>query len=198
MQVCPTGIDIREGLQYDCIACGACIDACDQIMDKMNYPKGLISYTTQNTIEKNPSRILRPRIFIYMGLLSVLVLGFIFGVGGRDLLITDVIRDRNALYRVNSNDVIENAYTLRLINKTDVTQVYRISVQEEGYLLKTWPKIEVMGGAVQGVPVTLQRSLPEAAGAHDIHFIIESASAQVGDEPLSVERSRFFGPEEGQ
>lgn len=196
VQVCPTGIDIRDGLQYDCIACGACIDACDQIMDKMNYPKGLISYTTQNAIDKKPSRVLRPRIFIYMGLLSVLILGFILGVGGRDLLIADVIRDRNALYRVNTNNIIENAYTLRLINKTDVDQEYRIRVQEEGYMLKTWPMIKVAGGAVQGVPVTLQRAMPEAAGAHDIHFIIELASAAEGDMPLSVERSRFFGPEE--
>lgn len=194
VQVCPTGIDIRDGLQYDCIACGACIDACDQIMDKMNYPRGLIKYTTQHAIEKKPSRILRPRIFIYLGLLTVLCIGFALGVGGRDPLITDVIRDRNALYRVN-NERVENTYTLSLINKTDDTQRYVISVQEPGYEVRTWPKIEVPGGAVQRVPVTISRAVDEVSGAYNIHFIIDSADAEANNEPLSVEPSRFFAPE---
>lgn len=194
VQVCPTGIDIREGLQFDCIACGACIDACDQVMDKMNYPRGLIRYTTQNAIDKKPTRVLRPRIFIYMGILSLLVLGFILGVTGRDPLIADVIRDRNALYRISAGEMVENSYTLRLINKTDATQEYRISLQEPGFELKSWPRIQVAAGAVQSVPVTLRKAQSEARGAQDIHFIITSAAA--GDEVLSVERSRFFGPDQ--
>ncbi|GAB4187267.1 MAG: cytochrome c oxidase accessory protein CcoG [Wenzhouxiangellaceae bacterium] len=202
VQVCPTGIDIRDGLQYECIACGACVDACDQIMDKMNYPRGLIKYTTQNTIDHQPSRIMRPRIYIYIVLLLALISAFIFGVGGRDPLIVDVIRDRNALYRVASDGAVENAYTLRLINKTDVPQEYRIAIEEAGYDLRTWPEIAVAAGAVQGVPVTVRRIAGQANDAQAvagyssagqiIHFVI---STQAEEQPPVVESSRFFGPE---
>ena len=71
VQVCPTGIDIRDGLQYECIGCSACIDVCDDVMDKMSYPKGLIRYTTQHAIDGEPSRILRPRIIIYFIILTL-------------------------------------------------------------------------------------------------------------------------------
>src|SRR5690606_7088165 len=76
VQVCPTGIDIRKGLQYECIACAACIDACDAVMDKMGYPRGLIRYTTQNALEHKPTRILRPRIILYGALLIALITAF--------------------------------------------------------------------------------------------------------------------------
>lgn len=194
VQVCPTGIDIREGLQFDCIACGACIDACDQIMDKMNYPRGLIRYTTQNAIEEKPTRILRPRIYIYIALLSIIGLAFIFGVGSRDPLIVDVIRDRNALYREVAGGFIENAYTLRLINKTDSAQHYRIEIEEGGYEVRTWPEIQVAAGAVQSVPVTLRRVGVDGQGPsrEEIHFIIEHVDAP---DRQNIETSRFFGPE---
>jgi len=72
VQVCPTGIDIRKGLQYECIACAACIDACDGVMDKMQYPRGLIRYSTQHAIEGHTTRVLRPRVIVYATLLTVL------------------------------------------------------------------------------------------------------------------------------
>ena len=99
VQVCPTGIDIRNGLQYECIACGACIDACNDVMGKMGYPQGLVRYTTQNAIDGKPSRVLRPRVFVYGGLLLALVAGWAWGVTHRSDLIAEVLRDRNALYR---------------------------------------------------------------------------------------------------
>jgi ferredoxin len=99
VQVCPTGIDIRNGLQYECIACGACIDACDAVMDKVGYPKGLIRYSTQNAIDGKPTRVLRPRILVYGTILLALMLGWGWGVTHRSPLIAEVLRDRNALYR---------------------------------------------------------------------------------------------------
>jgi cytochrome c oxidase accessory protein FixG len=72
VQVCPTGIDIRDGLQYECIACSACIDACDEIMDKMSYPRGLIRYTTENSAIGKGQKILRPRIMVYAAVLLLL------------------------------------------------------------------------------------------------------------------------------
>src|SRR5690606_9159313 len=99
VQVCPTGIDIRNGLQYECLPRGACIDACNDVMDKMGYPRGLIRYTTQNAIDGGKTRVARPRILVYTVLLVALVGAWAWGVGTRSDLIVDVLRDRNALYR---------------------------------------------------------------------------------------------------
>jgi polyferredoxin len=128
VQVCPTGIDIRNGLQYECIACGACVDACDEVMDKMGFAKGLIRYTTQNAIDGQPTRVVRPRMFIYGTLLLALLVGFAWGVGTRSVLIAEVLRDRNALYRETATG-IENGYTLKLVNKSDRAQRYEIALQ---------------------------------------------------------------------
>src|SRR5690606_3011113 len=105
VQVCPVGIDIRNGLQYECIACGACIDACDEVMDKVGMPRGLIRYTTHNALEGGRVRVLRPRILVYSALLAVLVAAWGWGVAHRSPLIADVLRDRNALYRAHGNRV---------------------------------------------------------------------------------------------
>jgi polyferredoxin len=105
VQVCPVGIDIRNGLQYECIACGLCIDACDNVMDLMGFKRGLIRYSTQNAIDGKPSRVLRPRIVVYGLVLLGLVAGFAWGVGNRSPLIAEVLRDRNALYRVGEDGI---------------------------------------------------------------------------------------------
>ena len=97
VQVCPTGIDIRDGLQYDCIACAACIDACDSVMDKMDYPRGLVRYTTEHSMEGKTSRVLRPRMIVYAALLAVLMTALITSMVTRTPVILDVIRDRNTL-----------------------------------------------------------------------------------------------------
>ncbi len=128
VQVCPTGIDIREGLQIECIACAACIDVCDQVMDIMGYNKGLISYTTDNKISGRESRIFRPRIFVYSLLLLSLITGVIWSIGHRVLLRADLLRDRNALYRELPDNRIENVYTLKLINMDSKPHKYRIEV----------------------------------------------------------------------
>ncbi|MDX1570988.1 MAG: cytochrome c oxidase accessory protein CcoG, partial [Xanthomonadales bacterium] len=127
VQVCPTGIDIRQGLQYECIACGACIDACDEVMDKMEYPRGLVRYTTQNAVEGRPTHVFRFRTFIYAALLLVLTGLWGYGVANRPVLTVDVIRDRNALYRIEDPRKIENSYTLRVINRTEQAREFRIS-----------------------------------------------------------------------
>ena len=116
VQVCPTGIDIREGLQIECIACAACIDVCDQVMDKMDYKKGLIKYTTEHNLSGKDTRVFRPRIIVYLILLLSLIAGVAFSVNNRVLLRADLLRDRNALYRELPGNLIENVYTLKLIN----------------------------------------------------------------------------------
>ena len=128
VQVCPTGIDIRKGLQYECIACAACIDACDQVMDKVGYPRGLIRYTTQNALDHKPTHILRPRIVIYAAILSTVVLVFITGLLRRTPLDVDVIRDRNALYRMLDDGRVENVYNVKILNKTESPHRYAVTV----------------------------------------------------------------------
>ena len=128
VQVCPTGIDIRKGLQYECIACAACIDACDSVMDKMQYPRGLIRYSTQRAMEGMRTRILRPRMFVYATLLTLLSAGLVTALYLRTPVALDVIRDRNALYRESRPGYIENVFSLRVINKDQRPHVYDVEV----------------------------------------------------------------------
>ncbi|WP_277869983.1 FixG Ig-like domain-containing protein, partial [Vibrio breoganii] len=155
-QVCPTGIDIRDGLQYECINCGACIDACDVTMDRMNYPKGLISYTTEHKLEGTHTKIMRPKLIGY-GLVMVLMLGFfVMQVASVEPAGLSVIRDRTQLYRTNSDGFIENTYTLKIINKTQQTQSYNLDVSGltdvEWYGRQT---INVSPGEVFNLPISL-------------------------------------------
>ena len=136
VQVCPTGIDIRNGLQYECIGCAACIDGCDQIMDKMGYPRGLIRYTTENVVKgRYPDsgiirHVLRPRTLIYSGLMLVIGGAFVYSLATRVPLRVDVVRDRVALSKETDEGMIENVYRLQLINKDG--RAHRYSVRAEG------------------------------------------------------------------
>jgi polyferredoxin len=190
VQVCPVGIDIRNGLQYECIACGACVDACDEVMAKMGYPKGLIRYTTQNALDGQKTRVLRPRVFVYGALLLVLVGAFAWGVGTRTPLIAEILRDRNALYRETATG-IENGYTLKLVNKTERAQHYVVTLREagDGMALRGLPPIVVPAGEVASVPLTV--AAPSGVrGRHEVRFEVRSAD---GSTTKSVESS-FFGP----
>ena len=127
VQVCPTGIDIRNGLQYQCIACAACVDVCDTVMDKMNYPRGLIRYTTENALEGKPSRILRPRVLIYGAVLAGISVALVTSVLLRIPLDVDIMRDRNSLYRETGEGLVENVYTLRIMNMDNNVHTYQLS-----------------------------------------------------------------------
>ncbi len=136
VQVCPTGIDIRNGLQYECIGCAACIDGCDQIMDKMGYPRGLIRYTTENAVKGKYAdsgilrHVLRPRTIIYTVLLAVITSAFLYTLATRVPLRVDVVRDRVALSKETDEGMIENVYRLQLINKD--AQAHHYTVQAHG------------------------------------------------------------------
>ena len=122
VQVCPTGIDIRDGLQYECIACAACIDACDQVMDKVQLDRGLIRYSSENRdtgVHKSlKTSLLRPRILVYAVLLSAVFLGFVTSLAMRSDLQVDILRDRNALYSIGDQGRVENFYQVKLMNKS--------------------------------------------------------------------------------
>jgi cytochrome c oxidase accessory protein FixG len=194
VQVCPTGIDIRDGLQIECIACANCIDACDAVMDKMNYPRGLIRYTTENMLSGRARRIVRPRTVIYAVLLSGLLSAFAFGVSHRSPVIFDVLHDRNALYRETADGGIENGYAVKLVNKTDIAQQLSISLEgdEPDLRIISKARITVPAGAVANVPLTLRGERTAFKGRHRIDLLVRS-----DDDSIRVERkSEFFAPEE--
>jgi cytochrome c oxidase accessory protein FixG len=194
VQVCPTGIDIRKGLQYECIACAACIDACDGVMDKMQYPRGLIRYSTQHSIEGRATHVLRPRVVVYATLLTVLCGGFVTALLLRTPLALDVIRDRNALYRESRPGYIENVYTLRIINKDSERHTY--SVQAEGLptlVVETDPSVvEVGAGEVRSIAA---RALVEdgatPSGGHTITFKLAASDAPA---LTTTGKARLFTP----
>ncbi len=176
VQVCPTGIDIREGLQYECIACAACIDACDDVMERMGYPKKLIKYSTQHAMDGEQTRVVRPRVIVYAVLLTILSGAFVYALSQRSALTMDVIRDRNALYREVGDSFIENSYQLKLINKTDSAHSYGISVSGiEGARVEV-PNgdIRIRSGELLGVPVIVQAPREAVRGVGEITFTLQA------------------------
>jgi len=193
VQVCPTGIDIREGLQYECIACAACIDACDSIMDKMSYPRGLVRYATEHSLHNESTHVLRPRMFVYATLLVILIGGLVASMAARTPVILDVIRDRNTLYRELPNDIVENTYTIKIINQSNDARRFRLSVSGvEGIALDgIEDELRVDGGGVLSLPVRARAHRDSAYGIREIEFRIEAiddASVTMGED------SRFLGP----
>jgi cytochrome c oxidase accessory protein FixG len=124
--VCPMGIDIREGLQMECIACGLCVDACDNVMEKIGLPKGLISYDTEN---KTPFKVLRPRSFWYGGIITLVGCFMLYTLLTRSPLEISVIHDRNPLFVTLSDGTIRNGYALSIINKAHEDRIFKINIK---------------------------------------------------------------------
>jgi cytochrome c oxidase accessory protein FixG len=194
VQVCPTGIDIRKGLQYECIACASCVDACDSIMDRMGYAKGLVSYTTENSLEGKPAKIMRVRTVLYSLVLGGFFILFIYALATRQPLHLDVIRDRNALYRELPGERIENVYTLKILNKSDIGHVMIFSAEGvPGITIETEPaELELGGGQIMSIAARV--SAPRTslvAGGQDI---IISAQAADDDQLRTKGEARFIAP----
>ena len=193
VQVCPTGIDIRNGLQYECIACGACIDACDEVMDRLDYPRGLVRYTTQNALDGKPSRVLRPRVLVYGALLLLLATGWAIGVTRRAPLLAEVLRDRNALYRVGAEGQIENAYLLKLVNKTDraLGVVVQLAPGSPAALADGALRVQIGAEDVASVPLTLVAPAGAVHGRRELAVLVEGG----GEPPLTARvDTTFFAP----
>ncbi|HEY6926173.1 MAG TPA: cytochrome c oxidase accessory protein CcoG, partial [Steroidobacteraceae bacterium] len=193
VQVCPTGIDIRKGLQYECIACAACIDACDSIMDKMQYPRGLIRYTTEHALNHKTTRILRPRVVMYACLLGVLITAFGIALELREPVALDVIRDRNALYRMLDDGRVENVYDLKIMNKTEHPHRFAVVVRGAGALeLDPNPAtFLVPGGEVFPAAIRVRRSAYDPVGSETIVFEVRALDAPQLHESS---KARFIAP----
>jgi cytochrome c oxidase accessory protein FixG len=197
VQVCPTGIDIREGLQYQCIGCAACVDVCDQVMEKMSYPKGLIRYTTENAMEGKPAHVLRPRIMVYALFLLMLSGGLVYAISQRIPIELDIIRDRNLLYRETDLGLVENVFTVKLINKDNQAHDYRLSVSglPDLTLDMDQESIGVGPGEVRSFVVRVRidpANLKNASSA-----IVFAAEAVDDAKQQTSQAGRFIGPATG-
>jgi cytochrome c oxidase accessory protein FixG len=198
VQVCPTGIDIRGGLQYECIGCAACVDACDDVMDRMNYPRGLIRFTTHNGMARRWSRsqilrhVLRPRVLVYGGALLALCVALLGSLVVRTPLKVDVVRDRASLSRIVAGGKLENVYRLQIMNATEQPQRYRVSASGlEGLVLASDAEVAVGPAESRWIAVRLQIPYGAAApGSHPVHFNI----AAVSGEARVSEKSAFLVP----
>ncbi|MBP9905020.1 MAG: cytochrome c oxidase accessory protein CcoG [Rhodoferax sp.] len=198
VQVCPTGIDIRNGLQYQCIGCGACADVCDTVMDKVGYPRGLVKYSTENAMKNHWSskqtmrHVLRPRVLVYTSILTAIVLAIFISLAMRTPFKVNVVRDRGVMARVVDAGKTENVYRLQVMNATETDQHYRFSVNGLPSLVITSDTtVKVESTKAVTIPVRVQADFGAAsAGSHEIHFEIESL-----DSPGKlIEKSTFIVP----
>jgi cytochrome c oxidase accessory protein FixG len=199
VQVCPTGIDIRNGLQIECIGCAACIDACDQVMDKVGSPRGLIRYSTENALAKRYTsrqilaHVARPRVLLYSGILIALTLAMFWSLYARVPLKVDVIRDRSSLAREVEDGLIENVYQLHLVNADEKPRRFRIAVSGlDTAGIATEKEIDVAGASGRAASV-LVRAQPDAGkkGANQIFFEIQA----LDDSNVAVrEKATFLQP----
>ena len=158
VQVCPTGIDIRDGLQNECIGCAACIDACDDVMDKVGSPRGLIRFSTENAMAGRPSRMpwKRPRVLLYGLGLAAAGSAFAASLALRAPFQVDVIKDRGTLARLVGDGQVENVYRLQVMNRTEQRTRYRVAVSGLPGLVLTAPAIAAAPAAIESAVVTLR------------------------------------------
>lgn len=156
VQVCPVNIDIRNGLQAECIDCGLCVDACDSVMEKMNYPLGLISFTTEDAAAKSKVKIVRPRVLAYGFMLLVMIGLFISSIAHRVPLLVEVQRDRGIkMYRV-VGDTIQNVYTITIDNMDRTEHVYDIQVNGDlPFEIQGYKAPPLAVGEILNVPVRI-------------------------------------------
>lgn len=198
VQVCPVGIDIRNGLQYECISCGLCVDACNNVMDTMQYPRGLIRFSTQNGVNKHWTQsqiiknIFRPRVLIYSCLLVIVSITLIASIKLRDPFKVDVIRDRGVMARIDDSDELENVYQLLITNVTEKDDAYQVNIAGLNGASVTSNNIFKVKAANES-RIALSIHLPVGtvtAGMHPIQLEVESLNTK----KRVLEKTIFYVP----
>jgi len=192
VQVCPTGIDIRDGLQYECIGCALCIDACDSVMEKMNYAPNLISYTTEEALKGKPKHLLRPKSITYALILLTMIILFGHTIFTRVPLQVDVIKDRGSLYSLTGMGMIENSYVLKVMNMSDQDHNFEVRVTGiDTIKISTPTHLTVKSGEIYTLPTSVEVN-PEYMNKK--HYAIEFTVKALDDESLIANsESRFLG-----
>ncbi|MEP7157327.1 MAG: 4Fe-4S dicluster domain-containing protein, partial [Betaproteobacteria bacterium] len=177
VQVCPTGIDIRQGQQYECIGCTACIDGCDQVMDKMGYARGLIRYASLNGVSQHLGwremirRVFRPRVMIYTVVLWAIILAAAWSLYHRVPVKVDVIRDRATLSREVGEGLVENVYRLQIMNTQERLRLLKITATG------------IEGLQIVGLPASLELE-PASTRLYTVNLRAPSATTQKGSNPI--------------
>ena len=199
VQVCPTGIDIRNGLQYECIGCAACIDICDQVMDKVGLPRGLVRYSTESAMAKHLSKkeilahVIRPRILLYTAILILITGLAAWFLAHRIPLKVDIIRDRSTLARETDDGRIENVFMLQIMNTEERTHRYKITVDGlPGAEITGDNEVDAAAAGLTSFNVIVSAP-PDAGktGSNPIHFEIEATD---NDDIKVREKASFLQP----
>ena len=201
VHVCPTDIDIRDGMQLACIACGACVDACDSIMEKINKPTGLIAFRPGESTTKEALNLKqRPRLVGYAVafLLSVSLIGF--QVASRDVIQLSLERDRNSLYRINMHDEVENSFSLKMHNKTQQDMAVRLLITDntQGFKISQ-KKFNIPAGQRQQFPLSISLPLPASGSSSALNLASRTAMnieviAEGFEQPINEMSTSFFMP----
>ena len=197
VQVCPTGIDIRNGLQMECIGCAACIDACDDIMRKVNRPTGLVRYDSTSGLAGKKRRIIRPRIWLYagMGMIGFLALGFTAYHKAKPVF-AEVSRMRGAPFFVDPT-VVRNHYQLRLLNKRNQPVTFTVSLENPpaGFTLSgIGEPLTLAAHAEASRPMIVINDRIRYTGPAELTLKIQ---AQPGDATIT-QKIKFLGPNPNQ
>lgn len=196
VQVCPTGIDIRNGLQYECIGCAACIDACDFVMDKVGLPRGLVRYSTENALTQHYGRegivghILRPRVMVYTAILGVVITALAVALWARVPVKLDIIRDRGSLASESDDGRVFNTYRLQVINTTEQPREFELSATGLPELrIETAQRFTVPAASTQAVPLRLSA---DPAGLAPGSNKVELELRAVDDPKVAVREKTAF------
>jgi cytochrome c oxidase accessory protein FixG len=152
---CPTGIDIRQGLQMECIGCAQCIDACDAIMTRVKRPPGLIRYTSQDQLAGKPSRLLRGRTIVYPVLLAIVVVALALSLGGRAAAEVSILRTDGAPFSILPTGEVSTPLTVKVENRTGVRHDYRVELlgAEDARVINPQPTFALEPGHATTVPL---------------------------------------------
>ena len=191
VRTCPTGIDIRDGLQMECVHCTQCIDACDEIMTKINKPTGLIRYSSQEAIDTGKQKFIRARVIIYPVLLAIVVSVLGYNLAIKKSFDATLIRGRGLPFAVNQQGLVENTFTLKLVNRLDEQDNFAISIEPESLKLQIRESTTLPSKQTATIPVTVIAEKSEFQ-AGKIHATVKITSEDSQDtRSLSCQ---VFGP----
>jgi cytochrome c oxidase accessory protein FixG len=196
VQVCPTGIDIRDGLQYECIGCGACADVCDTVMDKVGYARGLVKYSTENAVNQHWTKaqtlrhVLRPRVLIYTAILGAVVIAMAVSLALRTPFKVDVVRDRGTMARIVAGGKIENVFRLQVMNATESAQSFHITAEGlPGMVVASDEDLAVASTEARWMAVRVQVPFDAAQpGTYPMHFriVAKSSSTEIFEKSVFI------------
>lgn len=196
VQVCPTGIDIRQGLQMECIGCAACIDACDDVMLKLQRPTGLIRYDSFNGLERKPRRILRPRVYVYTAMLLVGALAMTLAFAGFRSAAATLTRIPGPAFFLDGEkqESVRNQFILRVLNKRNESEKYRIVFAGAPATLAIsglTEEITVPATGETNVPLVLRIPRTDLASAEvSMHVRVVNTQGKV----VAEKKLTFLGP----